>query len=52
MLDEDASITFDRSTTKVSIFDGSEEIGSIEKIVSTEQARNERRRSLDDAGEI
>ncbi len=52
-------MTFDRSTTKISVFDGSDgsdgldgspEIGSVEEVVSTDEARRDVRRSLDRPG--
>ncbi len=59
LLDEDVPVTFDRTTTKISVFDGSDrsdgsdgspEIGAIEEVVSTDEARRDVRRSLDRPG--
>jgi len=46
LLDESLTITFDRSTTSISVWDGDVELGSIRKIVNTEEARAEVRASM------
>ena len=46
MLDESLTITFDRSTTSISVWDGDLEVGLIRKVVNTEEARAEIRATM------
>ncbi len=45
-MDESLPITFDRSTTSISVWDGEVEIGLIRRIVNTEEARAEVRAAM------